>query len=279
MSDFLYRFRDYIALVFCVLISALLLNTNDSPQIDKIRVKSAVIGGVLSRPFQFIPETIRLYSVNRQLNRGLFELTIENAKLRELQEENKRLREMLNFVSVNKLHYLPAEVVNKNEVVSLNCITLDRGLRDGVKRGYPVISSKGLVGMVSAVTKKSSICQLMLDNQFGAAVRDQRSRIDGILHWDAGDDCRLDGIAPTMDIQPGDTIITSGIGGVYPEGIYVGVVSKIRKQAQGSLFQNILVEPFTEFYRLEEVFIILPDSAMKADSTAIKTAAKKRGKK
>ncbi len=256
MSEFLYKYRDNIAWGICLLLSVIILNTNDNPQMQVLRLKASKIGAAISTPFQFIPTTIRLYRENRELNRALFVLNLENFRLKELEAENQRLRQMLNFVQENELRYIPAKVIGKNAGTSYNSITIDKGLDYGIQRGYPVMSSKGIVGQVSAVDSGSALCQVMLDNQFGAAVKVQRNRIDGILHWDGGNKCRLDGIPITMDVREGDTLITSGLGGVYPKGLAVGVVSKVRINP-GNLFQSIKVEPFTDYQRLEEVFVLM----------------------
>ena len=258
MSELIYRFRDIFTMIVCVIVSVFLLNTNDNPQMKLLRLKTSVVTGFLARPFMFFPHTIRLFSVNRDLNRRLLELEEENANLKEMQAENKRLREALNFVESTDLHYLPAIVIGKSSSGSLNSITIDRGEAEGVQVGMPVVSSVGLAGQVVAVDKGSALCQLLLDNKFGAAVKVQRNRIDGIIHWESGDVCRLDGIPATMDVRVGDELITSGLDGVYNKGLKVGKVIKVKKQPD-KLFQRILVEPFTDFHRLEEVFVLVPE--------------------
>jgi rod shape-determining protein MreC len=210
---------------------------------------------MLASPFWFIPRTLRLFKENRELNRALFKLNRENASLKEMAAENQRLRQMLNFVVTTELDYIPAIVVGKSSSGTLNSITLDKGWIQGVKKGMPVVSAEGLVGRVISVGREQALCQLMLDHRFAVAVKVQRNRIDGILHWDSGDVCRLDGILNNMEVRTGDTLITSELGGSYPKGLNVGVVEKARKE-QGKLFQRVLVKPFCNFHRLEEVFVI-----------------------
>jgi len=238
-----------------VVISVLLINTNENPQVEILRLKVSKITGVISTPFQFIPRTIRLYSVNRYLNQAVFELTAANTRLAELEAENERLRMMLNFPSQSEMQSVPAMVIGKSAGETMKYITIDRGEVDGLEKGLPVMSSSGLVGQTAVVDKNTSLVQLMLDSKFGAAVKIQRNRIDGILHWDSQDMCRLDDIPYTIDVRVGDILITSGMGGVYPKGLKTGIVTKISKN-KNNLFQKILVEPYTDFYRLEEVFVL-----------------------
>lgn len=260
MSEFIHRFRLYITLVLCLTASLLLLNTNRNPQMAVIRLKTSNAAGWIVHPFMFIPQTLRLFSENRRLNQELVRLNSENAELLEMRSENERLREMLNFISRTRHRYIPAIVIGKSSGASLNSITIDRGVRDGISEGMPVVSSAGLAGQVVAVDKSSALCQLLLDNQFGAAVKVQRSRVDGIIHWDSGDICRLDGIPQTLDVRVGDTLVTSGLDRVYPKGIGVGAVIKVRRERE-TLFQEILVRPFTDFRRLEEVFVLITEES------------------
>lgn len=241
----------------CAFLSVLLLNTNDNPQIEKLRLKSAVIGGIIARPFSFIPKTLRLYSESHELNESLFILNQENFRLHELEAENKRLRKMLHFIETTSHAYIPAKVISRSSGEVLNSITIDKGGEDGVRNALPVMSSAGLAGRIVLVNESNSICQLMLDNQFGAAVKIQRNRIDGILHWKWGNICRLDGIPTTVDVRTGDTLLTSGLGGIYPKGLRTGTVKDVER-VRGNLFQDITVTPFCDFQRLEEVFILIP---------------------
>jgi len=257
LAEFIYRFRDYLALILCVIISVILLNSNENRQIELLRLKFSSAAGSIVAPLAFIPDTFRLYGDNRALNRRVYELTQINARLEEMEAENRRLREMLNFAQQAEWKSLPALVISRSAGGPLSYIVIDRGRGDGLTPGTPVVSSAGLVGQIAQVDENKALCQIMLDSKFGVAVKDQRNRIDGIIHWDGGDLCRLDGISYTMEIRQGDTLITSGLGGVYPKGLYVGTVDQVEKDPS-KLFQRILVQPFTDFHRLEEVFVLIP---------------------
>lgn len=257
MSDFIYKYGEWLTLGLCMLVCIIILNSNDNPQVEILRTKASSAAGYIASPFRFIPKTLRLYQENKELNRKVFVLNQENCRLKELEAENARLRQMLNFVSDTELDYIPALMVGRSAGISLNSITIDKGKMHNLEQGMPVMSSKGLVGRLVSVSKERSLCQLMFDNAFGAAVKVQRNRIDGILHWDSGDLCRLDGIPTTMDVKRGDVLITSGLGGAFPKGLNVGTVVQVRIE-RGKLFQEILVKPFTDFHRLEEVFVLIP---------------------
>ena len=243
--------------MLCILLSLILLSFNDNAQTEILRTKVSTIAGYIARPFNFIPQTLRLFAENKQLNRRLFILEQENTRLKELEAENERLRQMLNFISATEFDYIPALVVGKSAGAALSSITIDKGSMHNLEPRMPVVSSKGLAGILVSVSKDQSLCQLMLDSEFGVAVFVQRNRVNGILHWDSRDICRLDGISTTEDVRQGDLLLTSGLGGIYPKSLKVGEVTKV-KINPGSLFQEILVKPFTDFHRLEEVFVIIP---------------------
>ena len=255
MTDFFIRFRDYLVFAICLLVSVLLLNTNRNPQMEIIRLEATTAAGYISQPFSFIPGMIRLYRENHELNRTLFRLNQENVRLKELEEENERLRDLLNFSHNLPFEFIPAVVIGRSAGEAVNTTSLNKGRIHGLREEMPVVSSHGLVGKIIAVNQSKSLCQIMLDSRFGAAVKLQRSRIDGIIQWQGGDLCRLVGIPLTLEVTPGDTLVTSGLGGVYPKGLYVGEVVKVEKKP-GILFQEIHVKPFTDFHRLEEVFVL-----------------------
>ncbi len=119
------------------------------------------------------------------------------------------------------------------------------------------MTADGLVGKIINVSLSSSVAAILMDRNMGVAARLQNNRVDGIVHWDGGQALRLDHIPITTEVQPGERVITSGIGGIYPEGLFVGTVATVR-DAPDNLFKIIKVRPNVDFARLEEVFILEP---------------------
>jgi rod shape-determining protein MreC len=123
----------------------------------------------------------------------------------------------------------------------------------------PVVSDGGLVGVVSHVSDHFALVRVLLNTDFRASAKVQRSRVDGIIASD-GRALRLTNVAKTLDVQAGDAVITSEYSSTYPSSIRIGVVHEVTEE-RGSLFKNVLVTPGVDFVKLEEVFVLayLPD--------------------
>jgi len=184
----------------------------------------------------------------------------QRIQLISLQKENDRLRRMLEFQERSVFELLPAEVIARDPSRWFGAITINRGFLDGVTREDPVITDRGLVGMVSAVSPNSSQIILITDPRLAVSVMVLRSRdhgVVGIVESYANDSSvlKMSKLSPDISIQPRDVIISSGLGGIFPEGIAVGRVKEITGD-QHSLVKQAVIEPAVNFNRLEEVFII-----------------------
>jgi rod shape-determining protein MreC len=185
---------------------------------------------------------------NRRLRAELSELT-------ELRHENERLRRLLGFVEETALPSVAARVIAEDASNWFRTIEIDRGTADGLTEGLPVVNAAGLVGRVVRCTPHSARVLLITDASSAVAVLVQDQRIRGV--------CRGQGGALVLDfalvqdqIQVGDGVITSGLGGVFPKGLFVGFVRSVQREQFG-LFQTIEVEPAVDFAHLEEVLVLL----------------------
>jgi len=181
--------------------------------------------------------------------------------LQELQKKNHHYRQMLGFMDNSDFELLPAEVIARDPSQWFGSITINRGYLDGVTREAAVITERGLVGMVSTVSPNSSQIILITDPRLAVSAKVQRSRdpgVTGIIESYDIDQAylKMSTLTPECNVQPGDVIVTSGLGGIFPEGIAIGIVKEIVDD-QFSLVMSIMVEPSVNFNRLEEVFIIL----------------------
>jgi rod shape-determining protein MreC len=268
--DIILDFKEYGALAFYLVIGILLLAHNDGRQIRAIR--SVTVGSIafLQDAFGFIPNYFDLREQNRVLHELNLSLADEVSRLREARLENIRLRQMLKFKERPALTYVPARVIGKHLHLLRNTITLDAGEHDGVRAEMPVMTDAGLVGKVVATSGDYAIAQILLNRSLRVSARVQRSRVDGILVWQGGDNLSLKNVAKTLDVQSGDVVITSEYSSLFPPGIRIGIITRT-SVTPGSLFQNIEVTPGVDFPRLEEVFVALyePDSARVALEQAL----------
>jgi rod shape-determining protein MreC len=131
---------------------------------------------------------------------------------------------------------------------------INRGTHHGVKENMPVFSMNGLVGKVTKVSYGYARVQLLVDPNLKLSVLERRTRVVGFL--ESVDGHMLMAMVPThAGVKAGDTLITSGLGGIFPKGIPVGTVSAVR-EADLDVMRQMYVVPFQEFSTLEEVFVM-----------------------
>jgi rod shape-determining protein MreC len=197
-------------------------------------------------------ENLRLQEEVRRLQR-------ENDELRESVYAVQRLQRLLQFKERMPVAMIPAEVIAYSPSAWFRTIVINKGLHDGVEKDMPVVTWEGVVGKVMRVSPGSSIVLLIVDRNSSIDVLVQRTRTRGLVEGDCGSRCQLRHFPRTDDIEAGDHLITSGLGGVFPKGLSMGDVIKVERKEYG-LFQEIEIRPSVDFSRLEEVMVILNPS-------------------
>lgn len=193
---------------------------------------------------------------NDQLLSRLAVLEMENARLREFETENSRLAKLLSFKQANKLEGVVGRIIGNDASNWVHSIVVNVGSSDGISVGNPAVDgSGGVVGRVVSVSSGSAQVLLITDRASAVDVMLQEKRTGGILSGREGSECELSFLELEKDVQIGDRVITSGLDGIYPKSLPVGVVSFAEKDSRG-LFQKVLVTPHVDFRRLEEVLII-----------------------
>lgn len=192
---------------------------------------------------------------NKKLKKEVLQFRIERQQYRELAEESKRLRELLSLKEREPRYVATARVISNGYDRLLNIAVLDKGQKDGIEKGLAVITVKGLAGKVHTV--KDNFCEVLLmkDTNFSAAVRLQNSRHEGVISGTGYGYGILKYIPPEETVIKGEVVVTSGLDGIFPPGLPVGVVSKVIKKAT-EFFQYIEVAPFQPAEKLEEVVIL-----------------------
>lgn len=259
LYDILYEFKEYAIFAALLAVSLTLLTLNNNPQISRLRSMATITYGLFQEQIIFIPRYFSLESENQSLLRTNIELSDEANRLREAKLENLRLRSLLGLKAQLPYDGIAGQVVGKNLTLLRNTATINRGEVDSVKPLMPVISDGGLVGLVVAVSKHYAIVNLLLNVDFRASAKIERSRVDGIIAWD-GKRLLLKNIAQTLDVKVGDVVLTSSYSSTFPRDIRIGVVSEIEEHP-GTLFKSVIVTPSVDFVKLEEVFVLktLPD--------------------
>ncbi len=198
---------------------------------------------------------------NQELREKLADQELLQVQLKELRQENYRLRELIDFKNKTNYELLPAEIIARNPNHWFEMLTINKGTRQGVEKGMPVVASQGLVGSIYSSSLNSSQVLLLTDPRRGVSAMVQRSRDPGVVAVVEGSTeyqgyLVMKNLAQEVNIQQGDTIISSGVGPIFPKGLVLGHVIEMGDDRYG-LLKYALLEPAVNFNRLEEVFIVL----------------------
>jgi len=262
------RLRKY-ALLLLVLAVCLLMLTVQTRGGGTGRITDAL--SVLTTPFQVVlvklhrgaialwTEYIDWKSARRE-NAGLrFEnegLRLQSLQVQETSQENARLCRLLSLRERLPLSTLPSEVIGRESGGWVRSVTVNRGIGDGIATQTPVVVPDGLVGRVVRVRPGNSIVQLLNDPASTIGAIAQRTRTVGLVEGDPSGAVRFKFMARDgASIGPGDLIVTSGQGNIFPKGLPVGRVTAIEDKGS-ALFHFAVLAPAVDFARLEEVLLL-----------------------
>ncbi|KKM06991.1 hypothetical protein LCGC14_1738440, partial [marine sediment metagenome] len=199
----------------------------------------------------------KLREENRALKNEIAQMRFkEENYYQEIVSSYQKLEEMLEFKEKHSYDLLPAQVIAYPSYSYFKTVFINRGEKEGIEKDLVVVNSQGLVGRIVEVYPHQAKVLLILDERSKVGVRDQESRDVAILQGKGEKGvCELKYLLNKALIELGDRVITSGLGGIFPEGILVGKVSHVRKNPR-RLFQEVEVAPSVDFGKLEELFII-----------------------
>jgi rod shape-determining protein MreC len=184
------------------------------------------------------------------------ELERQAARLTEIELENTRLRQLLDFRQTLAGQLLTARIIGHDATGLSRTIAIDQGTAAGVARGAAVLAPGGLVGQVILVSPHAARVMLVTDHNSGVDAVVQRTRGRGIVEGTADGRCGLKFVKRTEDLQLGDLVLSSGLEGIFPRGLPIGRIVEVDKQGQG-LFQYAQIEPAVDMDALEEVLVTL----------------------
>jgi rod shape-determining protein MreC len=180
-------------------------------------------------------------------------------KLEELEEENRRLKRLLDLRTSVRTDVISAQVIGKdtNEFFRIARVTLDKEARN-IGLNLPVVSPDGVVGTTLKVSGDTVDVRLVVDAGSGVDIVVQRTGARGFVRG-TGDEtkylCSVEYVQRTDEIEVGDLLVTSGVGRRFPKGIPVGTVTQVVKRDFG-IYQQVFATPAVDFSRLEEVLIV-----------------------
>ena len=254
LLQFIIRYHLFFLFLLMEIFSfTLIFRYNRYQRAGILNFSSSVQGFAYSKVFKF-KEYLNLYKINQ-------ELVNENNLLHNQLDHYKQILRNSPVMDETRFPgriftYIPARIINNSVNKQYNFLTLDRGKNHGVKPEMAVISSEGIVGVVYAVSGNFSTVISLLNRDFRLSAKIKKNNYFGSLTWEGISPytALLSEIPYHVNVQKGDTIVTSGYSTIFPEGLLVGTVSAFK--VEESNFFRIDVELSEDFNQLTHVYII-----------------------
>ena len=278
--------RRWIALCTIGLAVLAMMNLPDSAS---RRVKGAVRDGIsplqaalrggareLQEIFRYVRGIGDLALENRALSEEIVYLRGEMRMANELARDNQMLRDLLGFVQRFPNKLISCEVIGRDSTGWWQTARLDKGTLAGVAEARAVITPEGLIGRTESVSDRTADVLLLSDPACKVSVRLSRTGVFGVaegLGAKPGEQpvCRMDYILQTADVQEGDEVVTSGLGGLFPKGLLVGRVAKVEMHEAG-LYQTAWIDSAANLGELEYGFVAATDKDLAAARAAVAPA-------
>jgi rod shape-determining protein MreC len=211
--------------------------------------------------FENVSEMKQIYTENQRLKANLQDHAKMVAKIKELEAENESLSELLEAESdLSEYQLRSAEVIMRSPDRWYQQITINRGDKHGIRPNMAVITPEGIVGRVKSTAQFTSVVELLTDTNrstFVSAVVQGNNQIFGIIEgYDVENEALLFRKVPIdAPLEEGQTVITSGMGGLYPRGLFIGEVTEVVLDKSG-LAQSAFIKPASDLYQLDYVFVV-----------------------
>ena len=202
-------------------------------------------------------DVLSLQQRNAQLESEISGLQTQVIQLQQQLTDTQVLAALVDFSQGSpESVYKAASVIGRDPSPFLHYIIINSGSNDGLRRGMPVVTNQGLIGRVDAVIADAARVQLVTDPSSAVNIRLQNADTDAVLVGSVTGDLALEMISQDVNIQEGDVVLTSGLGGDYPPDLLVGQLFNLRKRDY-ELFQQASVQSTVDFSRLEIVLVIM----------------------
>ena len=266
--DFLKKYM-YPLLAGIGILSALLVFSLNVPHNREANVLERSVLSVLSpllqpvfRISRFVEDMwdgyIQLVDTHRENNRLREDIRGLNLRVLEGNEAvlaNQRLERLLDMKKSIKAPTIAATVIGEDVTSWFRTLVISRGSSSGIREGMAVISADGVVGQTVKVSSSTSRVLLLTDHASGISATIQRSRARGVVKGKGEMLCSLEFTTREEDVKVGDTVITSGIGGLFLKGLPIGEVTMVKRGEYG-IFQTVSIRPAVNLPHLEEVLVV-----------------------
>jgi len=268
----LYKYSSFFLFLLLQVVCFSLLFSNRNSYHHSVFASSSnsVVGSVYSMTssvteyFNLSEENKQLIAENIRLKNQVKGHTIKVGELYSKVDDTLRLKQY---------QYLPVEVIRSVWNLSHNSITINKGTSQNVKEDMGVVGTKGVVGRTIASSSNYTVVMPIINTDFELAIRHQNSLSFGMLKWEEGDDYRVAtvyDIPEYVEVNKGDTIITSGADGLFPIGEVVGIV-KEAIPVSGSTYQKlkvVLIEDYSKIYEVKVIKNIIQQEQKELEQSA-----------
>lgn len=195
---------------------------------------------------------------NRQLRRLTAEASLQLNAFAEAKRENQRLREFLGFDPPENFRVVPVKIVSLLQKVYPIGAVINKGSKDDILIDQPIINRFGLLGKIREVTPDFATVALLTDPSNAVSGRAVESRQIGIVRFSLERGMYFDNLPADAQIDAGDLIITSGLGGVYPAGLSVAIVDSATAR-KGDILKTVWLRPTVNFFEIDELYVLISD--------------------
>jgi rod shape-determining protein MreC len=249
--------KDYIITTLILIFAASLMISRHDGGLQNVRKVSVTVLSYLEQPLSNIRVYRQALNTNTYLQRQNVLLHDELSRLRSVEQQNRILRDLLNFRTESDYPLVPVMIVSKELTSVNNALTVSAGSNDEVKEGMPVVNSDGLIGIVILTTGKYSQVMPFTHSMFKVSARIQDSRAFGIVSWEGTNynELVMRYVPQTVHVEPGQYVETSGFSNQYPPNIPIGEITRI-EPGEGVETQVIYLRPFVNLNTVAEGFVL-----------------------
>lgn len=216
----------------------------------------SVLGFYTNSSSEFLSSIGALKDENEKLAHENIRLVAENAKLSDMERENEMLRRQFDLLPRETFDLETAEVIGQDHQNAGNWLIINKGSSDGIREGLAVIVDQGaVVGKISQVSSHNAKVLLLTSPESSINGIDAQTEAKGIVRGQYGVGIAIDTVLQTDVLKQGDAVVTSGLGGDFPRGLFLGKVDSVRA-SDDRLFQQATIVPIVDFARLRTVFIV-----------------------
>lgn len=252
---FIYSLRPLWQFFIFSLLSVVLIFTNPADKLSPVRMAAASLMEVVADFTGYLVTNQQLRNENQLLKQRLVQEIFLKNFYQNCYQENLRLKSLLGLRELPGFHFIYAGVIGTSPYKGLQVFVINKGENDSVNVNDVVIAREGLIGKVIEAFPHQAVVQILRDRNLKISAKIYRNNERGILRYFSNDLLLLDFIPKTIEIIPGDVVITAETSETYPPGIKIGKVVSIEKKPEEH-FQRIFVSPFVNFDEISEVIVL-----------------------